>query len=279
MANETKISQLSGALGAEISGIDVARIGDTDFASIYDAFLEFGVIALRDQNLSPEAFVATAKRFGSLAEYPFAEGLDGHPEITVIIKEPHQTSNFGGMWHTDTTYQPEPPKATLLYAVETPAVGGDTLFADMRLAYEQLSPGMRELLGDLHAINSSTLHAASLRANHLKSGSMTGKEAAPRALEAKHPVVRTHPETQRKGLYVNPAHTSMFIGMTREESAPILDYLFRQQTRPELTCRLNWQPGTLAIWDNRSTQHCAINDYDDHRREMWRITIKGDRPR
>lgn len=269
------VEPLSGALGAVIRGIDVTALDDAGFAAVYAAFLRHGVIVLEDQQVDPAQYVAFARRFGPLAEYPFAKGMDGHPQIVEIIKEPHQTSNFGGMWHTDTTYQPNPPKATMLYAVETPPVGGDTLFADMRLAYDKLSPGMQRMLAGLRALNSSSLNASLLRGEHLSSGSMGAKTDAKPVLEAEHPVVLTHPETGRKALYVNPSHTVRFVGFTREESLPLLQFLFAHSVRPEFTCRYRWRPGSLAIWDNRSTQHCAINDYDGHRRVMRRITIGG----
>jgi len=269
------VEPVSGALGAVIRGVDLANLDDDAFAAIYAAFLKYGVIFLEDQQLSPDQYVAFARRFGPLADYPFAKGMDGRPEIVEIVKEPHQTSNFGGMWHTDTTYQPNPPKATMLYAVQTPTTGGDTLFADMRLAYRKLSTGMQVLLAGLKAVNSSSLNASALRGDHLKGGAMGAKADAKPVLEAEHPVVRTHPETGAKALYVNPSHTVRFVGFTREESLPLLEFLYAHSIKPEFTCRFRWRPGSLAIWDNRSTQHCAINDYDGHRRVMRRVTIGG----
>ncbi len=269
------VEPMSGALGAVIHGVDLAALDDAGFAAIHDALLKHGVIFFHGQHLDPAQYVAFARRFGPLADYPFAKGLEGFPEIVEIVKEPHQTSNFGGMWHADTTYQPDPPSATMLYAIETPKAGGDTLFADMRLAYDKLSEGMRAMLDGLKAVNSSSLNASVLRGEHLKTGSMGAKADAKPVLEAEHPVVLAHPQTGRKALFVNPSHTVRFVGMTREESAPILDYLYRRAVRPELTCRFRWQPGSLAVWDNLATQHCAINDYDGHRRVMRRITIGG----
>lgn len=273
---QLSIEPVSGTLGAEISGVDLSQIDDADFTHIRKAFLDHHVLFFHDQSLTPDQYLAFAARFGRTAEYPFAKGLEGHPEITEIIKEPEQTSNFGGMWHTDTTYQPVPPKATMLYAVETPDAGGDTLFASMHAAYETLSEGMRAVLENLDAINSSDLHGSSLRGDHLKTGTMGAKDNARTAREAQHPVVRAHPETGRKALFVNPAHTVRFSEMTREESLPILTYLYDHAVQPEFTCRFRWRPGSLAVWDNRSTWHTAINDYDGHRRVMRRITIEGD---
>lgn len=272
------VSPLSGRLGCEIAEADLANLSDEAFDALYQAFLEHQVIVVRNQSLSPEALIDIAARFGPLADYPFAKGMDSHPEITEIIKEPDQTSNFGGMWHSDTTYLPEPPKCTLLYAVETPPRGGDTLFADMCGAYESLSDGLQDTLQNLKAVNTSNLNAASLRGDHLKTGSMTQKSGQSSHHQSVHPVVRTHPETGRRALFINPAHTACFAGMDRAESKPLLDYLFAHSIAPELTSRVKWSPGTLVVWDNRCSQHCAINDYDGHRRVMRRITIAGDKP-
>lgn len=272
------IRPLSGTLGAEVGGLDLATIDDAAFAAIHEAFLAHQVLIFRDQGLDPAGYVAFARRFGAPAEYPFAKGLEGFPEITVIAKEADQTSNFGGMWHSDTTYKPDPPKATMLMAVETPPAGGDTLFACQYRAYAALSDGMKRLLRGLKGISSSAKNASALRTAHLATGSMSASKTAPEVLTAAHPAVRLHPETQRPALYVNRSHTVAFEGMTEAESAPILDYLFDHQVRPEFTAHVQWAPGTVVIWDNRSAQHCAINDYDGHRREMWRITLEGQVP-
>ena len=272
------VAPVSGALGAEVSGVDLADLDDECFAEIHRAFLAHQVLFFRDQVLTPDAFVALARRFGPIGAYPFAQGLPDHPEIVEIVKEPDQTSNFGGMWHSDTAYLPRPPKATLLLAVETPPTGGDTLFASLTSAYESLSEGFRKTLDSLRAVNTSALHGAALRGDHLQTGSMAAKRAADEALEAVHPCVRVHPGTGRRALYVNPAHTARFADMTAEESRLLLAFLFEQAARPELTCRFRWSPGALAVWDNRCTWHCAINDYDGHRRVMRRITIEGEVP-
>lgn len=277
-AQDILITPLSGRLGCEIIAPGLPTLSDSQFETIYQAFLDHQVIVIRDQDLTPDQLIAAATRFGPLADYPFAKGMASHPEITEIIKEPEQTSNFGGMWHSDTTYLPEPPKCTLLHAVQTPPRGGDTLFADMYGAFESLSDGLQESLRSLKAVNTSNLNAASLRGDHLKTGSMTEKVAQSSDLEAHHPVVRTHPETGREALFVNPAHSARFDTMEREESKPLLEYLFAQCVKPELTSRVSWTPGTLVVWDNRCSQHCAINDYDGHRRVMRRITVAGDRP-
>ena len=234
------------------------------------------VVFFRDQPISNDRFVAFARRIGPIGRYPFVPGLDGHPEVIAVLKEPHETVNFGGIWHSDTAYLDRPPMATLLLAREIPPHGGDTLFANQYLAFETLSPAMQRLLDPLRAVNSSALADVS----KTREDRIRGHEADGDACEyeATHPVVRTHPETGRKALYVNVAHTSRFDGMTEEESRPLLQFLFAHQVRPELTCRFRWQPGSLALWDNRCAQHNPVNDYHGHRRLLHRITLEGDVP-
>jgi len=273
------ISPLSGTLGAEIAHADLAQFADAGFATIHAAFLDHQMLVFRDPRLTPAEYVALAQRFGQPDIYPFAKGLEGHPEITMIVKEAHQSSNFGGMWHSDTTYKLKPPKATMLMAVETPPVGGDTLFACQYKAYEALSDPLKRRLGGLHGVSSSAKHASALRTTHLATGSMSATDQAAQTFTATHPAVRRHPRTGRLALYLNRSHTVGFAELTAEESAPLLDHLFDHQTRSEFTARIRWQPGTVVIWDNRSSQHCAINDYDGHRREMWRITLEGETPK
>lgn len=271
------IRPLAGALGAEVLGVDLSDLDASGFEAVHRAFLDHQVLVFREQDLDPEGYVDLARRFGDPVPYPFAGGFNSYPEITRIVKEAEQTSNFGGMWHSDTTYKAEPPKATMLLARETPAAGGDTLFACQHRAYQTLSPPLQCFLRGLRGISSSNKNAGQLRLNHMDTGSMQLK-AADQVLSALHPAVRKHPETGRAALYVNRAHTVAFEGMTEAESRPILEFLFHHQIQPEFTARVRWAPGTLVIWDNRSAQHVAINDYDGHRREMWRITLAGDVP-
>ncbi|HUG79529.1 MAG TPA: TauD/TfdA family dioxygenase, partial [Burkholderiales bacterium] len=235
------------------------------------------VIFFRDQPLAPEAYMAFARRLGEPIEYPFVKGIAGFPQIIEVKKLEHETANFGGVWHSDTAYLDTPPMASMLLAREVPPYGGDTLFANMVLAFESLSEALRKMLEGLKAVNSSAkADVTKTREDRIRSD---GREAAPRAYVAEHPVVRTHPETGRKALYVNVAHTVRFAGMTEEESAPLLEYLFRHQIRPEFTCRFAWRPGSIALWDNRCAQHNPVNDYHGHRRLMHRITLAGDRPK
>jgi taurine dioxygenase len=272
------VEPLSPALGAEVSGVALDEpLADAVVAEIHRAFVAHQVIFFRDQSLTPAQYLRFASAMGEPSEYPFVAGLDGYPQITEVIKTEDEQVNFGGIWHSDTTYLQCPPKATMLYARQLPPVGGDTLFANMNMAYESLSSGMRRLLDGLSAINSAQKHdAAATRTGLLR---QRPKDAGDTVTVAEHPVVRTHPETGRKALYVNPGHTLRIGGMSEAESAPILDYLYRHQTRPEFTCRFRWRLDSLAFWDNRSTQHYPLNDYHGHRRAMQRITLAGDRPR
>jgi taurine dioxygenase len=276
--NALDIRPLSGALGAEILGIDLAHdLGDETLAAIRAAWLEHLVIFFRDQQLAPAQFLALASRFGAPIEYPFVKGLDGFPQITPVIKLEHEKVNFGGLWHSDTAYLERPPMATMLIARETPPRGGDTLFANMYLAYETLSEGMRRMLDGLIVVNSSAkADVTKTREDRVRD---SAKSDARQEYVAEHPVVRTHPETGRKALYANGGHALRFKDMTVEESAPLLNFLFAHATRPEFTCRFRWEVGSIALWDNRCTQHNPVNDYHGHRRVMHRVTLQGDVPR
>ncbi len=216
--------------------------------------------------------MAFARCFGKPVEYPFVKGIEGFPEVIEVRKLEHEKHNFGGVWHSDTAYLDEPPMGSMLLAREVPPYGGDTEFANQYAAYEALSPGMRRMLDGLVAVNTSS------KADATRTREDMVKEY-PREYVAEHPAVRTHPETGRKALYVNVGHTARFRGLTEQESAPLLEFLFRHQVKLEFTCRFRWQAGSLAFWDNRCTQHNAINDYHGHRRVMHRITLGGDRPR
>jgi taurine dioxygenase len=272
-----EVHKIAGALGAEISRVDLARdLDDATVAEIRRIWLDNCVVFFRNQDLPPAQFLDLAKRFGEPIEYPFLKGLDGFPEIITVAKLEHEKINFGGVWHSDTSYLDVPPMATMLIAREVPPVGGDTLFANQYLAYETLSGGMKRLLDGLVALNASAkADVTRTREDRLKDAK---NPQARKDYVAEHPVVRTHPETGRKALYVNVAHTARFKDMSEEESAPILDFLFRHQTRPEFTCRFHWEPGSIAFWDNRCAQHNPINDYHGYRRLMHRITLKGDKP-
>jgi len=278
MKNTLDIRPLSGALGAEILGVDLSRdLSDETMAAIRAAWLEHLVIFFRDQTLSPAEYLSLAGRFGEPVEYPFVKGLDGFPQITPVVKLEHETVNFGGLWHSDTAYLERPPMATMLIARETPPRGGDTLFANMYRAYETLSDGMKRMLDKLIIVNSSAkADVTKTREDRVRD---SANAAAKQEYVAEHPVVRTHPETGRKALYANGGHALRFKDMTVEESAPLLNFLFAHATRPEFTCRFRWEVGSIALWDNRCTQHNPVNDYHGFRRVMHRVTLKGDVPR
>ena len=272
------VRPIAGALGAEIHGVDLgADLDDEQVAAIRRVWLEHCVVFFRDQELPPDRFMAFAERFGQPIEYPFVKGIEGYPKIIQVAKFEHEKMNFGGIWHADTTYLEEPPTATMLIAREVPPVGGDTLFANQYLAYETLSEGLKRTLDGLIGVSSSAkADVTKTREDRLKT---SATDEAGHEFIAEHPVVRTHPETGRKALYVNFAHTVRFKGWTEAESKPLLDFLFQHQVRPEFTCRFDWAVGSLAIWDNRCAQHNPINDYQGYRRIMHRITLAGDRPR
>jgi len=275
---EFDILPLAGALGAEIRGADLTRLDNAGWSRINEAFREHLMLAFPDQPLDPKAMVKVAGNFGPVGYYPFAEGLPEEPHVFAIVKEADETKNFGEGWHSDTTYTEVPPMATVLYSVEVPPYGGDTLFANMYLAYETLSDGMKDMLQGLRAINSAAHRKGGGRAagNSFQSVKLVGQDKM--NLQGIHPVVRTHPETGRKALYVNGLHTVRFDGWTEEESRPLLTFLYAHSQRPEFTCRYRWRANTFTIWDNCAAQHLAVNDYHGHRREMHRLSIEGARP-
>jgi taurine dioxygenase len=279
MAQDTiEVRPIAGAIGAEIYGVDLAgELSEAAIAAIRRAWLEHCVVFFRDQPLPPPQFLGFARRFGAIVEYPFIKGIEGFPEIIPVAKLEHEKTNFGGIWHSDTSYLEQPPMATMLIAREVPAKGGDTMFANTYLAYETLSDGMKHLLDGLIAVNSS-LKADASRTREDRVKDMK-RDDAKKEYIGEHPVVRTHPETGRKALYVNVAHTLRFKDMTEAESAPLLNYLIQHQTRPEFTCRFRWEVGSIAFWDNRCAQHNPVNDYHGYRRSMHRITLAGDTPR
>jgi taurine dioxygenase len=269
-----EVRRIAGALGAEISRVDLHSLDDDTVKKIRQALLDNLVVFFRDQDLDPAAFLAFAAHFGKPVEYPFVKGLDGFPEIIQVLKREEERINFGGIWHSDTSYLEEPPMGTVLLSREVPPYGGDTLFANQIAAYEALSDGLKQALEGLRAVNTSAKADASrTREDRIKDSGTTAKDHS-----ATHPVVRTHPETGRKALYVNVAHTARFEGWTEEESAPLLAHLFAHQIKPEFTCRFRWEPNSIAFWENRVTQHNPVNDYHGFRRLMHRITLAGEPP-
>ena len=272
-----KIKKVSGAIGALIEDVQLGEnLAENTSNEIYDAFLKHQVIFFRDQNFTSESLLSFAKRIGTPIIYPFVKGLESFPEITPILKKETDVNNFGGIWHSDTTYQDVPPKGTMLYALEVPEFGGDTEFSNQYLAYENLSEKMKLFLEKQKAVNISGKGKVTKTRSDVMKHSSVGLKSD--ELEAIHPVVRTHPETKKKSLYINEAHTTNFVGMTVEESTPILEFLFKHQIKSEFTCRFKWKKGSVSIWDNRCSIHNPINDYHGSRRLMHRITFQGDKP-
>lgn len=273
---ELDIRPLSGALGAEVLGVDLSRpLDEVAFAEVRAAYHRHGVIFFRDQRLTPEQHIAFARRWGGINVNRFFQPVEGHPVIAEVRKEPDQERNIGGGWHTDHSYDTAPAMGSILYALEVPACGGDTLFASMYRAYETLSEGLQRTLEGLKAWHSSR-HVFGQSSQDLESR-RDGRigNAALATQDALHPVVITHPETGRKALYVNPEFTLRFDGWSETESAPLLGYLYEHAARPEFTCRFRWEEGSIAFWDNRATWHRALNDYHGQRRLMHRITVEG----
>jgi len=277
-----RVDLLCGAGGAEVSGLDLSKpLPPETLAELRRALADHCVLFFRDQNLEPDEQKAFARQFGPLAETPFIKPLEGHPEMMRVVREPNETKkqNFGGRWHSDLTFQEEPVLGTVLYSRESPAVGGDTIWANQMLAFDALSPGMQRLLEKqtvMHSAKRSYGPQGTYADDDLKGMRINASEAALK--ETPHPCVRTHPENGRKILYVNWVYAIRFQEMTEEESAPLLDYINRHSQRPEFQIRFRWKARSLAFWDNRSTQHIAVNDYAGYRRVMDRVTIAGDKP-
>ena len=271
-SNYLEIRPLSGSVGAEIGGVDLsAALSAEDTAFIRAALAAHGVVVFRDQVLTPPQHIAAAKTFGEININRFFAKADAYPEISVVAKEPDQTANIGGGWHTDHSYDQAPALGSMLYALEVPQTGGDTMFASMAAAYEALSDGLKETLSGLRALHSSRHVFGKPRPD------FDGRIGNPKLAtqDAIHPVVIRHPDSGKQVLFVNPGFTLRFDGWTAEESRPLLDFLYQHAARPEFTCRLKWEKGSLAFWDNRATWHYALNDYQGQRRLMHRITIEG----
>jgi taurine dioxygenase len=273
------VRPLAGACGAEILGIDLSqRLSDESVAGIRRALLEHCVVFFRDQTLTVEQHKALARRFGEIFIHPNYKGTGPDPEIVEIRREPGDKRIVGEEWHSDTTMMEEPPIGAILYALDVPAYGGDTLFANQYAAYEALSPGMQRMIGGLRAYHTDRKVAGPRANNNAFRSTKVREDDAWRETVSLHPVVVTHPETGRKLLYVNHSYTVGFEGMTEEESKPLLDFLLAHGHRPEFTCRFRWQKGSIAFWDNRSSKHLAVHDSHQARRHMRRVQISGTRP-
>ncbi len=273
------VQPVSGALGAEVRGVDLRSLDDGTVAALRAAFNEHQVLFFHDQQLSVEDQLAFGRCFGELGTHPFVAANPQHPEVLDIVTEPDDRVNFGGGWHSDVTFLDEPDLGSILYAVDVPATGGDTLFASQAEAFEALSPTMQHLLDGLVGVHSAGLQYGGGGFSQRSRAMVTTGAATAAASRVEHPVVRTHPETGRRSLYVNQAFTIGIKGMSREESKALLGFLFEHATAEPFTCRFRWRPGSVAMWDNRSVQHYAVHDYRGQRRVMRRITVRGDRPR
>lgn len=268
-----KITRLTGALGAEITGADIRS--DADWPAIRQAFVDHGVITIRDQHITPDDQLAFARRLGSINVNRFFTPLDSHPEIAVVLKEPNHSTAVGEGWHTDHSYDTEPAMCSVLHAIDLPPFGGDTCFSSMYAAYDALSDGFKHLLKGMHTWHSSR-HAFGFDVTDHESyetGRLHNPEAATQ--DNLHPVVIKHPLSGRKALFVNPDFTTYIDGLHKEESDAILAFLYTHCQNADFQCRISWRKGDVTMWDNRATWHKAINDYQGHRRCMHRVTIDG----
>ena len=263
--------KLTPHVGAVISGVDLSEpLDDGTFKDIHACLIDNGVIFFRDQHLTPEQHKAFGRRFGDLHIHPAAPGLvEGHPEILVIHADETSKRVAGEVWHSDVSCDPEPPMGSILYMHELPPVGGDTLFASMYAAYDGLSDTLRRLLEDCTALHES---------EHVYRGRYGVKDEDKVFPKAEHPVIRTHPVSGRRALFVNSGFTTRIVQMNRAESDAVLQFLFRHIETPEFHCRFRWQERSIAFWDNRCVQHHAMWDYFPQSRHGHRVTIRGDKP-
>lgn len=274
-----KVERLTGAMGAEISGVDLsASLSEAQFEEIRAALFEFGAICFRGQDMSFEDHARFARRFGTLEVHPIVKGMEGHPEIIKMHKPAGTAATFGTDWHTDNSFFEKPSLGSILYAEIIPPVGGDTLFANQQLAYEKLSDGLKETLEGMVAIHSAEEAYTSPTAleKYDGDGPITYKKSDIITETVEHPVIIKHPVTGKKALYVNPLFTRQFKGWSIEESRPLIAYLCAHAVRIDFQCRFRWEKGMVAMWDNRIVQHAALNDYEQYERLIYRITVNGD---
>jgi taurine dioxygenase len=267
-----RVEPIAGALGAEVLGVDLARPQDAEtIKEIHDAWLRHLVIFFRDQSLSVEQHKAFARHFGELHIHPVLQQMkdQGHPEI-VVLESDAKRPYVADAWHSDVTFEREPPKGSILRAVAVPESGGDTMWSSMYAAYDALSPSMQRMLGELRAEHSGS--------GFRRAASYEQAQRLAENEETTHPVIRTHPETGRKGIFVNSTFTRRIVGIPRAESDALLEFLFRHVAEPQFTCRFRWRPGSIAMWDNRCTQHRVVADNLPAYRRMERVTLIGDRP-
>jgi taurine dioxygenase len=275
--SDLKVTPYSPSVGALIDGIDLAQpVSDAAMEQMRAALRDYGVIFIRGQNVTPEQHIAFARRWAPIDINRFFKAVPNYPEIAQVLKEPEQKTNIGGGWHTDHSYDLVPAMGSILLARETPPSGGDTLFASMAAAFEALSPGLKSILRNMRAVHSSK-HVFGAAAGYAKLAEFEGRFGNSDLVmkDVVHPVVIKHPDSGREILYINSAFTIRFEDWTVAESTPLLDMLYQHASRPEFSCRFQWQEGTIAFWDNRATWHYALNDYHGSRRLMHRITVQG----
>ena len=273
-----EIKLLSGALGAEITGIDLKDVSKENFKQINDLLLEHKVIFFRNQKITEQEHMALAEKFGPIETHAYVKGLDNYPEIVRIIKAEDEKNQWGENWHSDVSYNVKPTKAVILRSIKIPPVGGDTMFSNMELAWDTLDQNIKEKIKNKNAIHSSL--GGTFFTKNYEAMESNGNQ---KEYTNEHPVVRTHPETGKKILFVNWTYTKKIIGLEKKVSDEILEKIFEHQGRLDLTCRFRWTENAIAIWDNRSVQHYAISDFFPGRglgyeRIMDRIAIEGDRP-
>lgn len=269
-----KFTQVSEHLGAEVTDVDLRNLTDEEFVLLNHAWADYGVLFFRNQDLSPADHVRFAERFGPINLNRFFTPVEGHPKVAEVRKEASDTVNIGGAWHTDHSYDQVPAPGSILLARDVPEVGGDTRFSSVAASYADLSDGLRDTLESLRA-NHSNRHVFGAETKHAQA---VGERFANSdgVGDAVHPVVIKHPMTGQKLLYINVAFTLGFEGWTSEESKPLLGFLYLHMSQDKYSVRFKWEPGSIAMWDNRSTWHWALNDYHGQRRLMHRITVGGE---
>ncbi len=276
------VSPAGGSAGAYVTGVDLSKANDAEeIAGIRRALLDHLVVALPDQKLSLDDLERFTDALGGRDITPFVRPIEGRPHVIRILKEPHEKLNFANAWHTDLSYLDAPPSFTVLYCLETPSIGGDTVWANQYMAFETLSAGLRDTLLGLNAVHSAgPAYGTGGYLDGVKDKMSTKIEPSKDAYkEQVHPAVIAHAETAKPALYLNPVYTQRIAGWSKAESDGLLGYVFRHSVNENFTWRLKWAKGTLAIWDNRCTQHFALNDYHGQRREMVRTSVKGSKPK
>ncbi len=269
------VKPISPSIGSTVYGLDLAEaIPAATIKKLRTIWLRRKLLVFPEQTLTPQQQTDFTQQFGELDQYPFLEGIEGHPYVAEVLKLPEEEVNFGGVWHTDTSYLQTPAAGATLHALELPPSGGDTIFCNMADAYQALPENLKQQINPLQAVNASNKADVSQTRLHRINSDCLAKQVFTNT----HPVVRTHPETGEKILFVNEAHTTHFEGQNEQQSDALLNRLYQHARKPEFQCRIRWHIGMVALWDNRSTHHYPINDYTGYRRLLHRISLKGSKP-